>query len=1161
MSLTFDPHHLLVGENPPDRFSQYLANTIPSWTAARQFGLPTGPTSLTPLASGDTPAAQGSYWQRFINTFAVELDIAWQNIIDVPLNMQLAARGHTFSGLDNVYRTPLQAADTTVLSVSANIAAKGTGTQYNLDGTVYLDPLRTVDINLLPAPRLYDFVYGVSVESTVTASTSGVTISVSGANATWSWLLPNRVGLNPNGSSQIEWVTVNGVAVTSFSLATDQQTITVTGPTPTAITVHFTTYDVYYVLLEDLPVIYTRMLYYELLVTSTGTPPDGTVVTNLPGSPVSMLPSLWMVWNEFDNLGLYLNRPRRLGENNQTYQRRLIDTTLYPANATADGLRNALATELDLVTHLTWGPGGNYTSSTITIGSLVAADSIRINRLPLDYYSITSLSGATGAISLAVPGLAIGQEVQVTLQLLASGQVIPRAVPLLYSTTNPASASAIYSQITVDLPRLRYTGEDIDDPAYRPSIWYPGSLCLWKNGLPLVSGVDFNEFSSTVFVLTALPNPGDIIQLGFIYEQPLSGPVLLPELEAQPDIETDLSPIVRIGATYTVNPSTAGVEPFTGWKGVPFNLDTTTLPTLQPWTITFTVTNVGSAAASGFSINVTLPPLISYSGSWLTASTLPTLYDLRYIDGRYVTVAGLSDPSVTNQLYDRTGRATAFLKYLAEEISSAYPLEWGSALWGGTFWHTLNEPTTSYGFLPNSWDPDYTTSLAPTPILGAFAASQVLHPLDQLTPVIFGASTYTGDFITDTSNVPVVGVDFTKAGTVIAQAPLTRYEQFQSGIGFGTDGQLSLASDAALGQIAPLSQQILNGTNQALATPASFLNSLVPLNSDAWWATFAPGPYYLNQEQHLICSSPITVELYSKRGHLSGATQFTPMTVRAYNPANNSWISLRRCELTNSNGIPTTTFTETVSGAYPVTSASNFSAIQVGYIDGTIITTFSNITNITCGVGSDGNQYTVTTPTVSGNQVYTTPALPLGVTLPVTYSLVNAYTIQPFPSANMAAIELDQVYAGGVVVTYDVGAPGTGYVSGFPLHPYFNPRQGGFVYLRSVAQLPQNLKIKTDPPSAVADGITTVTVYLSLTDSDGAGCAGQTVTLLVGWRGGPTTYELTTDVFGNANFRLPSSPTRQTVPITAMLQHYTDTNAPHRVLTGSTSVEFFTPYQ
>ena len=60
----------------------------------------------------------------------------------------------------------------------------------------------------------------------------------------------------------------------------------------------------------------------------------------------TITPTVYNVWNCFDEFGLLLGLPRIAGENNRQYKARLLDVYANPANSTYQGLINGISREL-----------------------------------------------------------------------------------------------------------------------------------------------------------------------------------------------------------------------------------------------------------------------------------------------------------------------------------------------------------------------------------------------------------------------------------------------------------------------------------------------------------------------------------------------------------------------------------------------------------------------------------------------------------------------------------------------------------------------------------------------------------------------------------------------------------------------------------------------
>jgi hypothetical protein len=1142
-----DFRHLLPGENPPTNLTQELANTLPSWTDARTYGLPQGPLSLTAVtaASAYNASLQGSHWQRLMNTFAIELEL-----LDMALDENLYERfleypGRSPASLDLVYRVSLQNSQTGCTGASATLEPSYLGT-VQPDGTETLNPNRVPQLILQQCFRLFDFYYGLSQIATYAG----------GASA---YSLPNRVGVNEDGSRQIEWIYLNGPNVEipsyNYSVAGDLQTLTFTASAAPAsgstFEVHYTTYDVFYVLPEDVPYVYTREPYFEVWLQTTGpTPNGGTAVNNLAPGEVVFPPVLHMVWTGLDECGTYLNKPRLQGEDNLAYQRRLIDAVLYPSGPTLPLLRNALATELGLVNHVSWGihpnltnlSGATASSPVIAIGTgNVYGDTILIDRLPLPYYSVvTTLADAASGtaenaqnqVVLSFPQLGIGGTASSTLQLMATGGiVVPGAVPLLFTNTVPASAQPIYDLINPTRDTTSFGA-----PTNR---WYPGSLQVWKNGYALVKGVDYSELSTSVFTLSTPATAGDQLQLGYIYDDSLGNFPL--ELEAQPDVLTDLAPIMRISAHYTVDPTPAGVPLFPNYTSTPPDVDPAAIPTNATWTLTVNVTNSGSATAAPFDLLVTLPPTVTWDGQYLSMSPFTETYDLRYIDGDQVWVNNLTDPQIQDLLYTAQGAATPLLRAFAQEITTVAPLEWGDVRWDRNIWHTLNERYSDFGFLPNLFDPQYAETLSPQRIF--YSGTLTTIPGANYTPSIFGSTIFGESTFSATPSTTGYYVDFNTPGTAISTATINRFMAFQAGIGQDTDCFLSIAfpTDIAAATATAANQAAqqrqLNGTTYQ---PTPF----VPLaqESDAWFAMVAPGVYYLNQEEHYFFSQPIYAETVSSNLLLNGAMPNTPVYASIV-ALDGGFTPLRRVYFTDDANNYTLTTSETVSG--------NGTA--------TVYLTYEGLENINVLAASDGLTYTPSATGSLDNSLTFTTVVPDTTELTISYQLQNSFYIDPSTTDIGSYFVMDQDQPTGVLILYE-GGSGRNLTS-LPLHPYFNPRNQGFVYVTSDFYLPTTMTVIADPASVVADGVTTFSVRVQVTDAAGNATNGLPVIILVSYREGTQTYNGTTDYYGQVSTHFPASEFSQVAQVTAAMQLFDDQGNPISTLLAQTFIEMYTPFE
>ena len=1100
-----DTRHLLVGENPPSPSAQTLADTVASWTDARSRPLPAGPAPLAPTtaenASSTTaynPSVHGALWQRFVNTFALELDTIHRALDDAFYDGFLEFPGKVRTSLDRTWKVQLPSAGTVVTSAAANDAPIYLSTGVNPDGSSILDPARSTSVNLLPVTRLFDFYYGLAQEVTLIAA--GLA----------SYPLPSRVATNLDGSLQVEWVTVNGVVNTTWSIGADKRSITFTPQliSGSTIVVHYTTFDIYYVAADALPVLFLRSPYFELFLTTSGTPPASNGTAPVAANVSIVTPQLDMMWNELDEIGLYLGKSRQLGEVNASFARRLLDSVLYPQNATPLGLRNALATELGLVSHLSWGPGGAATASTVSLGSQVYADSILVDRLPLPYYSIKTTANQTGTINLTVPALAIGQSQQFKLQLLGTaGPVVPGGVPLNIGSTLPAAQWAIYDQLGDTDPTARgafHRPQSLFSAPTRP--WYRGSLRVWKNGVALTAGTDFVEQSTTNFTLAMPVRPGDILHLGYVYDASET----LPAIIGQAELDTDLTPLVRVSAGYSVDPVLAGSTRFTGWAGLPPNTDPATIPTNGTWTLTLEVTNSGSSPSSSFTLSVTLPPTITFDGTFIHSSDVTKLHQVSYIDGATVWVRNLTDASIQALLYDGAGRATPLLKAFATEIAGTSPLEWGKVRWDRTIWHTFNEKYDEFGFIPHLLDPDYHSQLTPRQIRYAGVLTEGQGQ--------FGTSY----------------IDFTKPGTALGVSSAVRYPDFVSGIGDGDDCKLAIATPDQItssNSRVPL-QNILHGTDvtPVFAIPTEELG--------AWWATIKPGVYFLNQEPHVFFAQPLYAEMSGTSLLLPGAKSSTVITAALYD-SQAGLVPLRRVNFLDTSGNTTLYANATLLG----TGASSY---ELAYRD---------FWGAIAGTASDGLTYTVSANSTD-NTVTVTPALPAGVTLNVRYVLSRSFTVVDTPTG--ATIYADQSQPGGILVTYEGG--GDVNVTDLPLHPYYNPRSSGFVYLCSDFYLPTQLAVRADPYAVPADGKTTFGVRVTVSDAYGSGTDGLPVSILVAYREGALSFSGVTDVFGTVTINVPASASAQLVAITATMQLSDSKGQPVSALLDQTFVELFSPY-
>jgi hypothetical protein len=133
-------------------------------------------------------------------------------------------------------------------------------------------------------------------------------------------------------------------------------------------------------------------------------------------------------------------------------------------------------------------------------------------------------------------------------------------------------------------------------------------------------------------------------------------------------------------------------------------------------------------------------------------------------------------------------------------------------------------------------------------------------------------------------------------------------------------------------------------------------------------------------------------------------------------------------------------------------------------------------------------------------------------------------------------------------------------VTDLPLHPYYNPRTAGFVYLSADFYLPAALSVRVDPYAVPADGVTSYTVKVQISDAYGAGTAGLPVSVLVNYREGALSFNGTTDVFGFVTLNVPASSAAQTASVIATLQLVDATGTPLTTLLDQTYVEMFSSY-
>lgn len=1093
--------------------SQLLANTLPSWTSARRVGLPSSLASLSevPAASAYSPTLHGSHWQRFINAFALELEVIQQSVDDASKSIYLEYPAYSHQELDVVYEYSMPGLSTVVLSASANDQAISIGT--NPNGSLILDPLRSAGIQLIQATRLFDFYYGVSA---LESFASGSTV----------YAVKSRVAKDSQGIDLIQYVTVADQPV-SYTLSNDRKTITLTSTAADTVKIHYVTYDIFYQLADNSK-IYVRMPFYELFLNVSGPVPiTVNPLSVMPSGLAIVNPQIFMVWNELDEIGLLMSLPRHTGETNALYARRLVDSTLYRPDSTLPGLRNALAVELGLVHHLLWGTQSTdllntpvLTASSIALGSgSVYPDSILVDRLPLEYYSVVNANGNGGNLTTAIPSLAAGESFTINTVLMATGgNVVPSLVPLRISHTVPYAEQAIYDQIVVDHAGSVFSAPNVP--------WFAGSLQVWKNGTPLVRGTDFTELSTTSFSLTVPAQENDRLQLGYVL--PDISPI--PSLEAQADIETDLSATIQFVAQYLPSTSTLSTATPGIWQNLPPGTDVDAQETGATWTLSITATNIGLVPfASGSNFTVSLPGQVKWDGNYLSISDNRTWkHSVSYIDGSELWVNNLTDASIHHMLYTASGLATPMLKQLADEITDISPLEWGSINWDRGIWRSINQRYSQFGFIPKALDPQYDQYLSAQQMMftGSLAGTQSFTGLSAISGTAIAGQNLSGHIPTGDYSVAL------SPGIALGASQTLRYPDFRSGIGSDDDLLLSYANEA---EVELANESILGPVQRSLLL--ADIGSVLPASASAAWpAAINPGVYYLNQEQHYLFSRPVYAETTTQQVFLEGCDPKQPIKAYLYD-ATTGLKELRRVYFTDGDGNLTLVCRETVSQE------------QSGYV----LLSYSDVGNLTA---IDSLTHSALVPSASGaNQV----VFPLGhSSIDVSYTLNGSYIV--VEGDNGSTFLMDKAQSSGVLIVYE-GGEGP-QITNMPLHPYYNPRTQGFVYLSSDYYLPTKLEVWADPTCVPAASGMSYNVKAKVTDSYGSGVAGLPVTILVNYTEGTLTASgLITDTFGYVNVNIGASQYAQTAQVTATMQMVDQSGLPLSALIGSTFIEVYATYR
>ena len=406
-----------------------------------------------------------------------------------------------------------------------------------------------------------------------------------------------------------------------------------------------------------------------------------------------------------------------------------------------------------------------------------------------------------------------------------------------------------------------------------------------------------------------------------------------------------------------------------------------------------------------------------------------------------------------------------------------------------------------FGYLPSLLDPD----------LSSFKTQQALY----------------------SGGISNGSVSPTLPGTAVTMTTnLVRYPVFTSGIGDQLDCQLNIATvaQAQAAMNPPAIQQLPLGL---ATTPTAFLP---PANAAAaMYAMINPGTYYLNQEEYYYFSAPIYAEVQSTNFLLNGALPNVPIVAYINDPIQ-GLIPMRRVYFLDSNQNPTLTYIDT-------------QAIN----NNQIATTYENISNIQFLSASDGNSY-VLSASASSNAVSASGSNGIDITL--SYTLANSFTVLEEESGS-SFISLQD--SRGILAIYETGSGPQ--LTALALHPYYNPRQSGFVYMATDQYVPTNISTWVDPKSIPADGLTNFTVKAKVTNTYGTGHENFPVTITVGYREGTVTSVQSTDPFGYvyANFSASSLP--QVVPITVTLQLFDGNNNPLTTILGQTYIEMYSGFQ
>ena len=104
--------------------------------------------------------------------------------------------------------------------------------------------------------------------------------------------------------------------------------------------------------------------------------PNGYIYIKYDGEILEKELLLHQVWNFFDEFGAIVGCKRLYGENNLSYQYRILDVFKYHANSTLKGITNGIARELNLREHKVWD---DTTTDFIIKDDMVIIDTIEVD--------------------------------------------------------------------------------------------------------------------------------------------------------------------------------------------------------------------------------------------------------------------------------------------------------------------------------------------------------------------------------------------------------------------------------------------------------------------------------------------------------------------------------------------------------------------------------------------------------------------------------------------------------------------------------------------------------------------------------------------------------------------------------------------------------------